>query len=186
MPERQRLTISKSFTYQGAGREWSNTHPFHESAPSVYGDWEDFADAVVALERTILQNDVTITTVKGYDGASDHPVFTKTYGVVGTLSVSGASNAPRDCAGIIRWSTADRDSRNHPIYGYAYVHGVADYDSGSGHPAGWMYEPQTTALETYANDWVVGINGFHRTTLGGSICIDSYVDPWIRHRDFRL
>jgi hypothetical protein len=181
-----KLIITKQFTYQGVGKEWSNAYSIAEGPPLGYSAWSTFAHAVVTAEKAVLQNDVTIVKAVGFDGSVTYPAYSEVFATVGTLAVSGASNAPRDCAAIVRYTTAGRSSKNHPIYAFNYYHGVADYDSGSGHPAGWLYEPQRAALEAYAQAWIDGIGGYTRATPSGEAAIDKFVDPWIRHRDFPL
>lgn len=184
MPVIPRIELTKLFTYEGGGKEWTNTYYFDGDVPADFSAWDDMAVAVSNQEKLILQNDVTIVKARGWNDTDEFPVFTESLEIVGTLSVSGASNAPRDCCAICRFDTGVRDSRNHPVYGYKYWHGVADYDSGSGHPAGWLYEPQKTAMETYATWWCNGTGGWTLLTSGGHPCLSYFVDPWIRHRDF--
>ena len=179
-----RLVLTKQFTYEGVGREWTNGYYFIGTEPASFSEWSSFANDVIDLEKLILQNDVTIVKAQGYQVDDDFPSYSEAFSTVGTLSVSGASNAPRDCAAVVRLSTEARSTTNHPIYGYNYYHGVADYDSGSGHPPGWLYEPQRTAIKTYADAWIAGIGDMNRCTRGGHVCVSSFVDPWIRHRDF--
>lgn len=184
MADVPRLVLTKQFTYEGVGKLWTNGYYFLGTEPTSFSDWSSFANDVIDLEKLVLQNDVTIVKAQGYQAGDDFPSYSENFTTVGTLSVSGASNAPRDCAAVVRFNTEARSTNNHPIYGYNYYHGVADYDSGSGHPPGWLYEPQAIALETYAQAWIDGIGDHNRCTAGGHACVAVFVDPWIRHRDF--
>lgn len=182
------LEVQKSFTYQGATRLWSNKIAIGPGHPTDFAHWSALAAAVIDAEKLIYPSSTHIVKAVGTNDGEDIPIYTEVFSVAGTLAVTGGSSAPGDCAILLRYGTGDRGSTNHPIFGFSYFHGAVDYDSGSGHPDGWLYEPQKAAVETYADAWLSGFSDgtatFQRYTAGGSIAVNRSVDQWIRHRDF--
>ena len=182
------IEIIKTIGYEGGSRNFSNRYHFNGGTPADGTHWTTLATNVIAAEKLIFAADVTIIGAKGFAAGSDVPIFEETVSVVGTLAASGASGAPGDCAVLLRYSTAARSTKNHPVYLFNYFHGAIDYDSGSGHPEGTLYIPQKTAVETYADAWIAGFsdgtNTYNRAGPNGAAATSRLVDQWIRHRDF--
>lgn len=189
---RNSIVIKKSGGYRAGSKIWTNRYHFEGDVPSSPSAWEAFADAIVAAEKAIYHTEQTIVEAVGYDKASasstnphGDAVWTKTYSVVGTLTPgTGAVGAPGDCASLVRYSTAARSSRNHPVYLMNYYHGVFN-KSGD---ADALSDNQKAALEAYADAWLTGFvaDGTHRERCGprGAVATARRVDPYVRHRDF--
>jgi hypothetical protein len=90
-----------------------------------------------------------------------------------------------DCAALVRYSTADRSSKNHPIYCFNYYHGVS---GGTTVPTvDNLNTAEKTALQTYGNAWIAGFsdgtNTYTRSRPNGNVCTGAFVEPLVTHRD---
>lgn len=186
------IVIYKSGDYRGGTKRTGNRYHFEGALPTDDSAWEAFADLIVASEKTIYNNLVTIVEAVGYDAgsaSSTNPhgdaVFTKSYTTVGTGGPwTGGIQTPGDCAMLVRYSTDARSTRNHPVYLMNYYHAAYADDTN----ADTLLAAQKTALEAFADAWVTGFvcDGTHRERCGprGAVSVGRRVDPFIRHRDF--
>ncbi len=170
-------------------RQFSNRYHFTNDAPTTAGRWLTFSDAVTAAEKLIypapVNGGATIIATYGYAAGSEIPVYTKTYALDGTLTPASGVNAPGDCAAMIRFSTADRSTKNHPIYAFNYFHAAMVKNTAA--LADEVMANQKTALTTYAAAWVTGFSDgtvtHIRATPAGHVCTGSSVPSLITHRD---
>jgi hypothetical protein len=173
--------------YKGGSRLYSNRYHFNGGTPADATHWHTLMDNVTAAEKAIHSSLVTIVEAWGYAAGSDVPVANKVYSLAGTTTAGGgAVNAPGDSAAIIRWSTAARSTKNHPIYLYSYIHNAylmlahSNYDSLDTTWAGH--------LATYASAWVSGFSDGSITVVraspNGAAATGSIVEEFVSHRDF--
>jgi len=166
------IVIYKEGSYRGGTKRWSNRYHFEGALPTDQTQFETWADLIGASEKTCFQSTLTIVEVVCYDAStatSTNPhgdaVFVKTYTTAGTLTPgSGDTDAPGDCASLVRYSTDARSAKNHPVYLFNYYHNAMQ-QSGT---ADTLATAQKTALETYATAWVTGfvLDGTHRERCG--------------------
>lgn len=183
------IRVDKTFTYRGVARRFSNRYHIGTAGPPDSTHWTTFSDAIVAAEKAIFcplaSGGATIVGTVGYAAGSEVPVFTKTYSVDGTLSGTGSVPPPGDCAALVRYSTPDRSSKNHPVYCFNYYH-AARIATGAANPD-TLFALQSTALGTYASLWIAGISDgtttFHRSRPTGDLCNGFVVKSFITHRD---
>lgn len=186
-PTMASIKVEKTFTYRGGPRVWSNRYFFTNNAPTDNTKWTTFSDAVVTAEKAIFKNEVgfTISGTKGYAAGSDIPVFSKTYTTTGTLTLTSYQVMPGDVAALVRYSTADRSEKNHPIYLFNYYHAVNCSLSG---PFDELIAAQKTAMGTYASAWIAGFSDGSVTHVRsgpyGHTATGQVVNQWLRHRDF--
>jgi hypothetical protein len=163
----------------------SNRYHFTNGSPADQTKWHALMDAVVDSFKATQTAAVTITEVLGYDAGSDVAVSSKAYSTVGTYAPSAALPAPSNCCGLIRWSTAARSSKNHPVYLFSYIRHATIADSGN---TELLKSDYKTALETYATAWVSGFSDGSVTHVragpNGASATGSFVDQYVRHRDF--
>jgi hypothetical protein len=178
------LKVTKSWTYRGTTRRYSNRYHFNGGTPADTAHWTTFSDAVVTAEKAVLSSSVQIVETTGYAAGSEVPVFTKTYSTNGTLSDGGASKAPGDAALLVRYATAARSSKNHPVYLFNYYHGIC-ISAGGGDA---ILAVQGTAFSTYAGVWIGagfsdGTTSYNRAGPNGATATGVLVEPYLTHRD---
>jgi hypothetical protein len=142
-------------------------------------------DNVTAAEKAIYDSGVSIVNAVGYAAGSEVPVSSKTYALTGTLVVGTNWAAPGDTVWLVRYSTAARTTKNHPLYLYNYYHGA--YLGGSGH-TDLGFATQKTAIQTYAASWISGFSDgsvtYNRAGPKGAAATGSLVETYLTHRDF--
>lgn len=179
------IKITKSFTYRGNVQLWSNRHHCTGGTPADQSHFDTLADAVVAAEALCAFPEVTIVKAEWYPAGSDVATFFKVYSTAGSHSLGTSVYMPGDCVALIRWATAARSSKNHPIYLYSYIHGCI---RAAGDPPDTLDPNMATLLNTYAGDWVSGFsdgtNTYVRSGPNGADAVSHTVSSVIRHRDF--
>jgi hypothetical protein len=184
-PTRFSVKVIKEFTYRGNTKRWSNRYFWTGSNPTGTSAWETLMDAIVADEKICYGNSVTVVECVGYNAGSEIPVHTKTYSVAGTCSTTGATLATGDSCVLIRFSTDQRTSKNHPIYLFKYIHGALKATSDPG-------DNLLTLQYNHAGDFAAAeitgysVDGTTRHLCGprGAVALGYFVSPYIHHRDF--
>jgi len=181
------LRVVKTFSYKGGSRQWSNRYHFTGGTPADNTHWTTLSDAVVTAEKALYGGSVQIVLTQGFAAGSDVPVFSKVYSTAGTLTAAtGHIGTPLPTAGLIRWSTAARSTKNHPIYCFSYIHAV--YVNGSLSNQETLDANQKSAMATYATSWVScfsdGSITAKRASPSGHTATGSVVEEYVTHRDF--
>jgi hypothetical protein len=181
-----RIVITKSMGYKGTTREWDNNYHFTGGYPSGSTPATTFMDAVVADEADATHSGATIVKARIYPAGSDVADFTKVYSTSGGYSPgSDDRNCPGEVAALLRYTTTQVTSKNHPIYLFNYFH-RALYNNAVGPDtisSGWK-----TALEEYGTDWIAGYsdgtNTYVRAGPNGAVAQARSVAAYLTHRDF--
>jgi hypothetical protein len=180
------LRVRTSIPYRGSTRYWSTTFHFNGGTPADGTHWTTFSDALVTAFKACFTSGLTIVGTYGYAAGNQVPVFSKTYSTAGTLA--GATPCPGDSAAMLRWSTAARSSKNHPVYLWNWIHGANWSGSGS---SDTLLAAQKTAIDGFAGTFISpgfsdGTNSYVRAGPNGATATGHQCDPYVRHRDFPL
>lgn len=187
-PTQASLKLTKSFTYRGGTREFSNRYFLNSAVgPPDDGHWETFAAAVLDWEAAIFASDIAYVEAAGYRGGSDVPVWSEGLSSAGTSEYDDSNPYPGDCAAMLRWGTDVRTSKNHPIYLFNWYHGVY------GTPAGPVDELNVTQkgnVESLAAQLVAGLSdgttSWKRAGPFGAVALSGSCSAEVLHRDFRV
>jgi hypothetical protein len=186
------VVIYKSMTYRGGTKVWGNRYHFTAGIPASGGAMDTMSDAIVTAEKAIFLSSMTIVEAVFNDAStatSTNPhgnaVHSKVYSTAGTLSGTGGSLAPGDCAGMMRYTTTQRTTKNHPIYLFNFWHGVAYPSAG---PVDTVLSGQVTAYNAYGNSWLTGFSDGTTNHIQcgprGAVAQARAASTLITHRDF--
>lgn len=177
------IKLTKSFTYRGVTRQFSNRYHFNGGTPADFSHWHALAAAVILIEKTLYFNDISIVKGTGYAAGSDVPVYTESFSTAGTLSAGTSIPAPGDVAFMIRFATTARTPKNHPIYLYNYFHGCRLPATGGD----TYFGTQNTNALAFANAWIAGFsdgtNTLVRAGPNGATGTGAIAPTLATHRD---
>src|SRR6476620_199804 len=181
------IRVVKQINFKGGTRIWSNRYHFNGGVPANDTAWHTFMDNVTTAEKAMHTSWTNIIQAVGYAAGSDVPVSTKSYALAGTLAtVGGNTIAPGEVAALLRWATAGRSTKNHPIYLFNYFHAVFVHTASN--PSDRLDANQKTAIGTYATAWISGFSdGTHtlvRAGPNGDAATGQTVESYVTHRDF--
>jgi hypothetical protein len=178
------VVVKSTSPYLGSTKVWSNDYHANGGVPATNTAWDTLFDAIVAAQKACMVTDQHIVEAIGYVGTSTISVHSKAYTTAGTLSVSGGNACPIDTAALLRWSTAARTSKGHPIYLFNYFHGVRSDSS----DRDVLHTTQRTAIDTYATAWLAGFsdgtNSYVRAGPRGANATARLTKTLLTHRDF--
>jgi len=178
------IKVVKQFTYRGQVRRFSNRYHFVGGTPADTAHWTTLSDNIVTAEKAIFTSVVTIVQTIGYAAGSEVPVFSKTYSTAGTRTLTGV-RAPGDCAALIRYATAARSSKNHPVFLFNYYH---DTEFANSTVPDTVTGATQTTYNTYVSQWIGagfsdGTTTYNRAGPNGATATGVLVEPLITHRD---
>jgi hypothetical protein len=180
------------FTYRGGVQQFSNRFHFSGGTPANDAAWaalsldlRDHADGGVRKGYIgCIPAHVTIVKALGYAAGSDIAAWSEDLSEAGERT-STTFRCSGDSALLMRWLTAARSSKGHPIYLMSYIHGV-QHESGNGDN---LNTGDVTSAERFVERWwnggfSDGTNTYHRAGPNGATAVSGVVDPFVRHRDF--
>lgn len=185
LPTQISVQIRKSMPYRGNTVVWSNRWFFDKTALPSDSDKDAIVTTIFNQEQ--IQYSPRVTFLDGIWRAvgSEVPVHTSPLSGSGSMVVTSMSPCPGDCAAVLRFSTTQRTSKNHPIYLFKYFHDVY-YVTGAN--VDTMDNVQEGRILALGNMFVSGITQGGITYKGagprGAVAQGASVSPLISHRDF--
>lgn len=180
------IKIIKSIPWKGGVQNWSNRYHFTGTLPADSTHWTTLSDAIVAAEKLLFNPYVKIVEAVGYDAGSDVPIFSKAYGSAACTASNTGDVQSAEVVALVRYGTATRTSKNHPLYLFNYYHGAYCTSSTAND---WLLNGQKTLLGTYAAEWLTGFSdgAVNHTRCGpnGDVATSQVVESYVTHRDFR-
>jgi hypothetical protein len=180
------IKIVKTIAHRGTTREWSNRYHFSGGTPADSAHWTTLANAVIASEKTLYPAGIPIVRAVGYAAGSDVPVFTLAVNVPGTLvPAANDTGCPSEVVGLLRFTTDQRTSKNHPIYLFNYFHGAyyAGLVSTDAIAPHWQ-----NAVNNYGTAWRTGFSDGTNTLVRcgprGAVATSNLCESYLTHRDF--
>lgn len=178
------IKVSKTFTFMGVPKVWSNRYHFNGGTPADGTHWAALAAAIALVEKAMYPSTVTITGYTGYAAGSEVPVYAATPSIAGTLTPTANIPAVGDAAILLRYATAARTAKNHPVYLFNYFHGAQTSTAGGDLP----FSTQKTSVGTFGTSWISGFsdgtNTYVRAGPNGATATGSVVETYLTHRDF--
>lgn len=180
------ILIRKSSAYEGGTREWSNRYHFTGGTPADAGHWSTLAGNVTDAEKLALHSGTTIVGAVGYAAGSDVPVWSTSYSKAGSLSPGTEIHpGPLEVSALLKWTTDQRTSKNHPIYLFTYIRSaIINFNA----TRETLWSTQKTDLETYGAAWISGfsdgVNTYHRSGPNGAVGLVASANAFVTHRDF--
>lgn len=178
------IVIQTTIPYRGQTKKFSNRYHFSGGTPADLTHWNTLSDAIVAAYKLTITSGLTIVGSLYYGAGSNVPIGSKTYSQAGTAGFSGTP-CPGDSAIMVRFATAARSTKNHPVYLWNWFHGANWSGSGS---SDTLLAAQRTLFQTYAAAWLSGFSDgsvtYVRAGPNGANATGYAVDQYVRHRDF--
>ena len=151
------IVLVKSFQYRDATEEWSNGYHIQGDAPANDTEWKAQFDALIALEQTLLYDNVKYERAYGYDNfdgthasVSSFNYGAETFPPFGSLTSSGQIFKQGLTCVVCKWDTGRRNTKGKPVYLFKYFHGVAD--DGTATEPDKLKSAQHTAGASFATD----------------------------------
>lgn len=180
-----KVVIKKQFAFRGGTQVWSNSYHANGGTPADNTAWDALFDAIVNAEKLATSPACTIIEAVGYIGAATIATHSKAYTTVGT-NAPGTGTHPQagEVVGLVRYATAARTTKGHPVYLFNYYHSM----SCSSTDVDTLAPGLQTALNTYAAAWLTGFsdgtNTYVRAGPRGANATSKSVETLLTHRDF--
>jgi hypothetical protein len=128
------VVLIKRFLYRGANEEWGNRYHLTGADPADAAAWHTLINAIRDGEKAASTSRVSFVRAYGYNSGAAVSTYTLDYSAPGegiqtggafapTLS-STCGRCPGDCALLVRWTTAKRNTLGRTVWARKYYHDV--------------------------------------------------------------
>ncbi len=174
-----------SSPYKGGTKVWSTT--CHVTG----GDWQDlthfttFGNNVWAEWISTTATRTTLLDFTAYNGGSDLPVYTVTKNAAGTYNPSTNYFAPLESCILMKYTTDQRTSKNHPIYLFNYIHDITlQSQAASETPESSLLAAWITRTHDFVAGYSDGTLTRKRAGPNGAVAQSGTCLSYLTHRDF--
>lgn len=185
-PTRVGVKLVFSSPYRGGTKVWSQL--WHFDGPTTWassGQFQTLVDNLVAQIQGLLPSDTSITEAIAYNAGSSVPVYTYTHTWTGTSTATTGRRQALEACALVKFTTTQRSTKNHPIYLFKWFHAV--FSSGTG-----TYEALDSGLKTnIQNNMTTILGGLSdgtntRQYCGpfGAVAQSRIVEPDLHMREF--
>lgn len=187
MAAKPSVKLTYTMPYRGATQQWTNRFHFDGHVPASDAEWEDFFTQLRTWGPAIIGSDGHLVGLTGYLAGSDVPVYSWTGSLAGTATFNASDvPTPGDVAALVRCTTTQRSTKNHPIYLFKYFHQAKSLPTN----ADQISTNLKTTLDSYMTHWISGaftIAGVPVKYCGpnGAVAQTRLTETYLTHRDFR-
>jgi hypothetical protein len=183
-PSQPSIKVTVQSPHKSGTINWSNRW-FFTGAALTLAQFNALVALLQAEYVLILPSTSSIVEYTQYDPGSDVPVRTSSVSVAGTMPLTSGNKCPSFCASMLRFSTSQRTSKNHPIYLFKYFHACISDSAGNGDN---LQSILSSRLNSFGTDVVAGFNDGtstrHVTGPYGATAIGYVNHGYVVHRDF--
>lgn len=126
------VKLTFSSPYRGGTKHWSQLWHFTGPDWASSAQFNTLVDALVAQLQGLISSETSIISATGYNSGSSLPVYTYTHTWTGTSTATNSTKMPLEGCALIKFTTTQRSSKNHPIYLFKWLHAV--YAAGASTP----------------------------------------------------
>lgn len=185
-PTRVGIKLNWAMYRKAGGATVGGIYHFTGAAWTNEAEFDAMSDWLKDQFKLVLSASATITKTTGYNPGSRIPVYEKTYSQAGSIADSSSTKlTPSDCAMLLRFSTDQRTSKNHPIYLFKYIKPAMNNPNTSVEA---VSPSVLTAIETLGGSLVTGHDPGSgvRKLCGpfGAVALGHQASTYITHRDF--
>lgn len=123
-PDQAGIKLTFSFSWRGSTKNWSQLYHLTQGSWQDQGHFNAASDALWNLLKTAIPSRNTLVSSTGYNPGSFLPVFSKSYGAAGTFTDTANPQATGEACMLVKFTTTQRTTKNHPIYLFKWFHGV--------------------------------------------------------------
>lgn len=180
------LKFRFSTPYKGGTKSWSIRWHFSGGTPANLAAWTTLANAIAADLKNIISARTTLVDATTYNAGSEVPTNVIALNLAGTFVDGTAAAAPLECAAMVKWTTTQRTSKNHPIYLFQYLHDV--YQTIGSADKELLNPTQRGFIDGFATRSVTGYSDgtltLKRAGPRGAVAQAKILPTYITHRDF--
>lgn len=164
---------------------WSNKWFLNGPSWANQAQFDTFADDWTNEVHTWITSNSTVINAIGYNGGSFLPVFSKAYSQAGSASSATHDHMPLESCMLVRGSTTQRSTKNHPIYIMKFIHGVMhDSSSAAEVPQSGQKGALTASIAAIVAGISDGTNSRKWAGPRGAVVQSAVVETYVTHRDF--
>lgn len=118
------MKLSFTSPYRGGTKTWSQLWHFTGPDWANAGQFTTLRTALLGQITGLLPSDTHAVSATAYNAGSSVPVFTDTFSTAGSSTASGGVVTPLEDCALVKFTTTQRTTKNHPIYLFKWFRAV--------------------------------------------------------------